>query len=221
MGADAGANGLKTGASLPYQIYFDNLNLDLCTEPPPSNGNLFHIMSLAAGVAGPGSSPGIGASEIPAYHPPAPHHHDFVARAGRFTGVARMTKNPGSELPVLDPATVAPRTGSPYPTEALRAPLAGRAKRALGDALGLRNFGVNLVQLAPGAHSSERHWHERQDEFIYVLEGEITLVTESGARVIGPGSCAGFPAGNPDGHHLINRGNAMAAYLEVGDRLPG
>ena len=124
-------------------------------------------------------------------------------------------------LPVLDPMTVAPRTTSPYPTEALRAPLAGRGKRALGDALGLRNFGVNLVSLGPGAHSSARHWHERQDEFVYVLEGELTLVTDAGEHVIGPGMCAGFPAGKADGHHLINRTSAAALYLEVGDRSPG
>ena len=132
-----------------------------------------------------------------------------------------MAKNRRPEFPALDPATVEPRTGSVYPTEALRAPLAGRSKRALGNALGLRNFGVNLVELAPGAHSSERHWHERQDEFIYVLDGEVTLVTDAGARVVGPGMCAGFPAGNPDGHHLINRGDSVAVYLEVGDRMPG
>ena len=98
-----------------------------------------------------------------------------------------MAKNNRLESLVLDPATVEPRTTSVYPTEALRAPLAGRSKRALGNALGLRNFGVNLVELAPGAHSSERHWHERQDEFIYVLDGEVTLVTDAGARVVGPG----------------------------------
>lgn len=132
-----------------------------------------------------------------------------------------MAQNNRPESPALDPATVPPRTKSVYPTEALRAPLAGRSKRALGDALGLRNFGVNLVTLAPGAHSSERHWHERQDEFVYVLEGEVTLVTDDGAQVIGPGMCAGFPAGVPNGHHLINRGTTPAVYLEVGDRLPG
>lgn len=132
-----------------------------------------------------------------------------------------MTKTAAVELPVLDPMTVAARTTSPYPTEALRAPIIGRAKRALGDAVGLRNFGVNLVTLAPGAHSSERHWHERQDEFVYVLEGEVTLVTDAGAQIIRPGMCAGFPAGAPNGHHLINRGTSPAVYLEVGDRLPG
>jgi uncharacterized cupin superfamily protein len=132
-----------------------------------------------------------------------------------------MAETRGPDLPALDPSTVEPRTRSVYPTEALRAPLAGRSKRALGDALGLRNFGVNIVHLAPGAHSSARHWHERQDEFIYVLEGEVTLVTDAGAQVIGPGMCAGFPAGKPDGHHLVNRSGSVVVYLEVGDRLPG
>jgi len=132
-----------------------------------------------------------------------------------------MTHDSRPNFPVLNPAAVEPRTKSPYPTDALRAPLAGRSKRALGDALGLRNFGVNLVHLSPGAHSSERHWHERQDEFVYVLEGEVTLVTDAGEQVIGPGICAGFPAGKPDGHLLVNRSNATAIYLEVGDRSPG
>jgi uncharacterized cupin superfamily protein len=123
--------------------------------------------------------------------------------------------------PALDPATVPARTASAYPTEALRAPLAGRSRRALGDALGLASFGVNLTTLGPGAWSSQRHWHTRQDEFVYVLEGEVTLITDAGAQVLGPGMCAGFPAGRADGHHLVNRSDRPAVYLEVGDRLPG
>lgn len=123
--------------------------------------------------------------------------------------------------PALDPAAVPPRTGSIYPTEALRSVTVGREKRALGDALGLHTFGVNLVRLEPGALSALRHWHTRQDEFIYVLEGEVTLVTEGGEQRLGPGTCAGFPAGRADGHRLVNRGPVTAVYLEVGDRLPG
>lgn len=99
--------------------------------------------------------------------------------------------------------------------------MAGRSKKALGDALGLQTFGVNLVTLEPGAMSALRHWHTQQDEFIYVLEGELTLVTEQGEQVLVPGLCAGFPAGHADGHQLINRGQSVAIYLEVGDRLPG
>jgi uncharacterized cupin superfamily protein len=124
-------------------------------------------------------------------------------------------------LPALDPALVTPRTSSAYPTEALRKVTAGRAKRALGDALGLTAFGVNLTRLEPGAASALRHWHRRQDEFVYILEGELTLVTDGGEQVLGPGMCAGFPGGVPNGHHLVNRTDAPALYLEVGDRLPG
>jgi uncharacterized cupin superfamily protein len=124
-------------------------------------------------------------------------------------------------LPALDPALVPARTSSAYPTEEFRKVTAGRAKRALGDALGLTTFGVNLTRLEPGAASALRHWHRRQDEFVYVLEGELTLVTDGGEQVLGPGMCAGFPGGVPNGHHLVNRTDAPALYLEVGDRLPG
>lgn len=123
--------------------------------------------------------------------------------------------------PALDPSTVPARTASAYPTEEFRQVTAGRAKRALGDALGLTTFGVNLTTLPPGAASSLRHWHRRQDEFVWVLSGELTLVTDEGEQVLGPGACAGFPGGVPNGHHLVNRGAEPATYLEVGDRLPG
>lgn len=124
-------------------------------------------------------------------------------------------------LPALDPVDIPARTGSLYPTEVLRSLTQGRSKQALGDALGLHTFGVNLVRLEPGAMSAVRHWHTRQDEFVYVLEGELTLVTEGGEQALGAGMCAGFPAGKPDGHQLINRTDRAAVYLEVGDRLPG
>jgi uncharacterized cupin superfamily protein len=124
-------------------------------------------------------------------------------------------------LPALDPDTVPECTSSSYPTEALRRRVAGRGHRALGDALGLRSFGVNLVRLEPGARSSLRHWHTRQDEFVYVLEGEATMVTDVGPQVLGPGLCAGFPAGRADGHHFVNEGRRPALLLVVGDRLPG
>ncbi len=115
----------------------------------------------------------------------------------------------------LDPASVTPRVGSSYP-KPFDAPLAGREKRALGDPLGLTQFGANLTTLAPGAWSSQRHSHANEDEFVYVVEGEITLVTDAGETVLGEGMAAGFPAGRPDGHHLINRGDKPARYLEVG-----
>jgi uncharacterized cupin superfamily protein len=119
--------------------------------------------------------------------------------------------------PAVDPATLPVREGTNYPA-ALAGPCAARRKRALGDAAGLSHFGVNLVELPPGTWSALRHWHEKEDEFVFVLEGEITLVTEGGEQVLGPGLAAGFPAGRADGHHLINRGSTTAVYLEVGDR---
>jgi uncharacterized cupin superfamily protein len=117
----------------------------------------------------------------------------------------------------LDPKSVAPRLGSAYPAP-FGDPLAGREKRALGDALQLTQFGVNLVTLPPGSWSSQRHWHANEDEFIYVLKGEVTLVTDAGEKTLGPGMAAGFPAGKADGHHLINRGDGPVLYLEVGTR---
>ena len=117
----------------------------------------------------------------------------------------------------LDPKSVTPRLGSAYPAP-FGDPLQGREKRALGDPLGLTQFGVNQVTLAPGAWSSQRHWHENEDEFVYVLEGEITLVTDAGETMLRPGMVAGFPAGKADGHHLINRTDRPALYLEVGTR---
>ncbi|TCH98430.1 cupin domain-containing protein [Roseococcus sp. SYP-B2431] len=99
--------------------------------------------------------------------------------------------------------------------------MAGRVKRALGDVFGLRNFGVNLTELAPGAASALHHTHSRQDEFIYVLEGRLVLVTGDGEEtLLQPGDCAGFPAGGP-AHHLENRGTEAARYLESGDRTEG
>lgn len=121
--------------------------------------------------------------------------------------------------PALDSAAVPLRIGSGYP-EPFRSWVQGREKRALGEALGLTRFGVNLVRLPPGAMSSIRHWHSHQDEFIYVLSGEVVLVTDAGEQTLRPGQAAGFPAGRPDGHHMINRSAEDALYLDVGDRTP-
>lgn len=121
------------------------------------------------------------------------------------------------KLPALDPAQVPAAAGSSYP-EQFKAAVAGRSKRRLGDALGLTVFGVNLTTIRPGAQSALRHWHTAQDEFIYMVEGELVLVTDSGEQVLKPGMCAGFPAGKADGHHLVNRSGRDAVYLEVGDR---
>ena len=121
--------------------------------------------------------------------------------------------------PALDPTPVEVRTGSSYP-EPWRGSCGAREKQALGDALGLTAYGVNLVRLPPGAESSQRHWHSHEDEFVYVLEGELTLITDAGAQVLGPGMTAGFPAGKTDGHNMVNRSDAWAVYLEVGNRSP-
>lgn len=121
--------------------------------------------------------------------------------------------------PALDPATVAPRTDSGYP-EPYRSRVLPREKRALGDALGLTKFGVNLTVLAPGKESSMRHWHTHEEELVYVLEGELVLVTNAGEQVLRPGTCAGFVAGSGDGHQLVNRGPVPAVYLEIGSRDP-
>jgi uncharacterized cupin superfamily protein len=117
----------------------------------------------------------------------------------------------------IDASTVMPRIGAPYPAP-YDEPCAGREKRALGDAFGLSNFGVNLTRLPPGCASAQRHWHSRQDELIYVLHGELVLVTDAGEQVLTPGMTAGFPAGVPNGHMLVNRSSGDAVYLEVGDR---
>lgn len=96
--------------------------------------------------------------------------------------------------------------------------MAGRDKRPLGDLFGLRNFGVNLTSLAPGAVSSMRHAHARQDEFVYVLAGHPLLHTDAGPTRLAPGMCAGFPAGTGDGHRLVNDTQDTVLILEVGDR---
>lgn len=99
--------------------------------------------------------------------------------------------------------------------------MAGREKRVVGDVFGLTHFGVNLTRLAPGAVSSLRHFHSRQDEFIYVLQGNPTLYTDQGSTPLAPGDCAGFKAGNSDGHCLRNDTDSTVVFLEVGDRTPG
>ena len=123
------------------------------------------------------------------------------------------------KLPALDPAQVPARVGSAYP-EPFKSRVSGRRKQRLGDALGLKNYGVNLTTIPPGAVSALRHWHSHEDEFIYIVSGELTLITSDGEQRLTPGMCAGFPAGKADGHCLVNRTQRDAVYLEVGDRLP-
>ena len=99
--------------------------------------------------------------------------------------------------------------------------MAGREKRPLGEVFGLSNFGVNLTRLAPNAISALRHSHSKQDEFVYILQGQPTLHTDEGRTRLCPGMCAGFKAGSGNGHHLINETSEEVVYLEVGDRTPG
>lgn len=109
------------------------------------------------------------------------------------------------------------RVGTDYPPP-YDMPCLERRRRALGDAFGLSQFGINLMELPPGAWSSQRHWHEREDEFIYVLDGEVELITDAGATQLSAGMVAGFRAGEPNGHHLVNRSDRVARLLEVGTR---
>jgi uncharacterized cupin superfamily protein len=119
----------------------------------------------------------------------------------------------------IDVNTAPSVAGSRYPTP-FDEPCAERFRRCIGDVAGLTQFGVNLTRLPPGCWSSQRHWHTVEDEFVYILEGEVVLVTDSGEETLRQGDCAGFKAGAPDGHHLQNRSGKDAIVLEVGTRRP-
>jgi uncharacterized cupin superfamily protein len=122
-------------------------------------------------------------------------------------------------MPKLDVANVPAHKGTGYPTQ-FNAFSADRLRQRLGDAGGLVDFGVNLTSLPPGNWSSQRHWHSQEDEFVYVLEGELVLVEDGGEAVLRAGDCAAFPKGTGNGHHMINRSQARAVYLELGSRHP-
>jgi uncharacterized cupin superfamily protein len=122
-------------------------------------------------------------------------------------------------MSTLDPKTIPPRVGTNYPSVHADV-IAGREKRVLGDRFGLTQFGVNLTTLKPGSWSAHRHWHEKEDEFVLVIEGELVLVDDLGEHVLAKGMCAGFKAGVANGHCLINRSNEPATYVEVGTRSP-
>lgn len=111
------------------------------------------------------------------------------------------------------------RLGTSYPAP-YDAPCLERKRLRLGAAAGLTQFGVNKLHLAKGQWSSQRHWHHRSDEFVMVLEGEVVLVTDAGEEVLRAGDCAGFKAGDPDGHHFQNRSDSDAVLLEVGSCFP-
>src|SRR5438105_15664734 len=127
---------------------------------------------------------------------------------------------PMLKLPALDPAAVPEVRRVGYP-EPFRSRMGDRVKRRLGDACALTQFGVNLVTLAPGGQSALRHWHTLEDEFVYVLGGEVVLVTEGGEQTLAAGMCAGYPAGRRDAHHFVNRSSAPVRYLEIGSRTDG
>jgi uncharacterized cupin superfamily protein len=114
---------------------------------------------------------------------------------------------------------VEPRSSSRYP-ESFRERVLPREKRALGQALGLKQLGINLTTLLPGKESSVRHFHTHEDEFVFVLEGELVLRTDQGEQQLVAGMCAGFPAGSRDAHQLINRSDRPARYLEVSSDHP-
>ncbi|MHA1537023.1 MAG: cupin domain-containing protein [Alphaproteobacteria bacterium] len=120
-------------------------------------------------------------------------------------------------MPKIDLDAIESVTGSSYP-EPYASRMGGRAFQALGDAAGLTQFGVDLVTMPPGAISSLRHWHSGEDEFVWVVSGELALVQDGGETVLRAGDAAGFKAGDPDGHHLQNRSGAVASFLVAGTR---
>ena len=120
-------------------------------------------------------------------------------------------------MPKVDISALPVRVGTGYPAPFNQA-CAGRTRRRLGDAGGLEDFGVNLMALPPGTWSSQRHWHSHEDEFVFVLQGELTLVEDSGQVLLRAGECACFPKGTGNGHHLRNDSSSEAVYLEVGSR---
>ena len=121
------------------------------------------------------------------------------------------------ELPAFTPDSLPRKEESSYP-QSFRDAVKGRRWHSLGNAVGLTQFGVNLVELAPGSWSSQRHWHTHEDELIYVLEGELVLVTDEGEQTMTAGAAAGVPAGKENGHHLVNRSDEPARFLAIGSR---
>ena len=120
-------------------------------------------------------------------------------------------------MPKIDMAAIDAVTVSTYP-EAFHARSAGKSRLKLGDAGGLRQFGVNLKTLAPGAETALRHWHENEDEFVWIVSGQAILIDEAGETALGPGEAAAFPAGEPNGHHIVNRSDGPVVLLEIGTR---
>jgi uncharacterized cupin superfamily protein len=133
----------------------------------------------------------------------------------------KKVKREGSDMSKrIDIAGLVAKTGAGYPPPH-DAQCRARERRRLGDAAGLTQFGVNLLRLAPGVWSAQRHWHTREDEFVFVISGEVVLVTDEGEETLRAGECAGFKAGDPNGHCLQNRSGTDAVVLEVGSRIEG
>ena len=124
-----------------------------------------------------------------------------------------------NQMPKVDIAKVTVRSGAGYPARFLPEHRE-RHKQALGDAVGLTQFGVNLTRIAPGAASALRHYHEQEDEFVFMIEGELVLIENDGEVVLKAGDCAGFQAGVGNAHRLVNRSGRDAVYIEVGTRSP-
>jgi len=122
-------------------------------------------------------------------------------------------------MPKIDVVAVPERKGVGYPRP-FNIPCADRVRQRLGDAGGLTDFGINLMRLPPGGWSSQRHWHSHEDEFVYLLEGELVLIEDDGETLLRAGDCAAFAKGEGNGHHMINRSTVTAIYLEVGSRQP-
>ncbi len=120
-------------------------------------------------------------------------------------------------MPKIDIDSSPRRVGASYPAP-FDQPCLNRVRHRLGDAGGLTDFGVNLLELPPGAWSSQRHWHSAEDEFVYVLSGEVTLIDDAGEHVLRAGECAAFPKGDGNGHHLVNRSDSTVLCLEIGSR---
>jgi len=136
-----------------------------------------------------------------------------------MTGVATQDYSSCTLMPKIDVSAVPVRVGTGYP-DSFNDACAGRTRQRLGDAGGLKAFGVNLMTLPSGKWSSQRHWHSHEDEFVFVLDGELTLVEDDAQTVLRAGDYAAFPMGSGNGHHLQNRGSALAVYLEIGSRHP-
>lgn len=122
-------------------------------------------------------------------------------------------------MPRIEISCVPVRQGTGYPPP-FDAPCRERLRQRLGDAGGVTDFGVNLTRLPPGGWSSQRHWHSHEDEFVYLLEGELVLVEDGSETLLRAGECAAFPKASGNGHHMVNRSNAAAVYLEIGSRHP-